>query len=174
MPFTPYHFGPSGCVALPLRKYIDIPVFVLVNVVIDLEPGIVLAFDLNYPLHGYCHTFLFGTIIGLVWALAAYAARNYLKRLMNFFGLPYQTSLGKMIISGLLGIWFHVLIDSFCWSDIRPFWPSNANPLSNLTTLNTVRLLCAISFIPAIAFYIIAVRSHAKEANRRKVAGDTC
>jgi len=146
----------------------------LANVVIDLEPGIVLAFDLNYPLHGYCHTFLFGTIIGLVWALIAYAARNYLKRLMNFFGLPYQTSLGKMILSGLLGIWFHLFLDSICWSDIRPFWPSDANPLSNLATLNTVRLLCAVSFIPAIALYIIAVRSRTKEDNRRKVAGDTC
>jgi len=163
MPFTPYHFGPSGCVTLPLRKYIDIPVFVLVNVVIDLEPGVVLVFDLNYPLHGYCHTFLFGTVIGLVWALVAYTARNYLRRLMQFVGLPYQTSIGKMVLSGLLGAWFHIVIDSFCWSDIRPFWPSSANPLNNLTTLNTVRLLCAISFIPAIALYVAAVRTHTRE-----------
>lgn len=169
MPFTPYHFGPSGCITLPLRKYIDVPVFVLVNVVIDLEPGIVLAFDLNYPLHGYCHTFLFGTVIGLVWALAAYLARNSLKRLMKFVGLPYQTSIGKMIVSGLLGIWFHILIDSFSWTDIRPFWPSNANPLINLATLNTVRLLCAISFIPAVALYVIAIRSHFRKNNRKKV-----
>ena len=163
MPFTPYHFGPSACVALPLRKHIDVPVFVLVNVVIDLEPGIVLAFGLNYRLHGYCHTFLFGTIIGLVFALAAYLARNSLKRLMNFFGLPYQTSLSKMIVSGLFGAWFHILIDSFCWGDIRPFWPSDANPLNSLATLNTVRLLCAISFIPAIALYVAAVWTHTKE-----------
>jgi len=163
MPFTPYHFGPSGCVALPLRKYIDVPVFVLANVVVDLEPGIVLAFGLNYRLHGYCHTFLFGTVIGLVWGFVAYAARNSLKRLMELFGLPYQTSLGKATLSGLLGIWFHILLDSFCWSDIRPFWPSNANPLNSLATLNTVRLLCAISFIPAIALYVAAVRTHARE-----------
>ena len=173
MPFTPYYFGPSGCVALPLRKYIDIPVFVLVNVIIDLEPGMVLLFDLNYPLHGYCHTFLFGTIIGLVWGFVAYTARDSLKRLMELFGLPYQTSLGKMILSGLLGIWFHILIDSFCWEDIRPFWPSSANPLTNLATLNTMRLLCAISFIPAVTLYVIAVRSHKKEDNRRRVDSDT-
>jgi len=169
MPFTPYHFGPSACIALPLRKYIDVPVFVLVNVVIDLEPGVVLLFGLNYPPHGYCHTFLFGTVIGFVWALLAYPARNYLKLLMNFFGLGYQTTLGKMILSGLLGIWFHILLDSFCWSDIRPFWPSNANPLTNLTTLNTVRLLCAISFIPAVVLYIIAVRAHLRENNVKKI-----
>ncbi len=163
MPFTPYHFGPSGCIALALRKYIDIPVFVLVNVVIDLEPGMVLLLDLNYRAHGYCHTLLFGTVIGLDWALVAYAVRNSLKRLMGLFGLPYQTSLGKMIVSGLFGAWFHILIDSFCWGDIRPFWPSDANPLNSLATLNTVRLLCAISFIPAIALYVAAVWTHTKE-----------
>jgi membrane-bound metal-dependent hydrolase YbcI (DUF457 family) len=163
MPFTPYHLGPSGCVALALRKYIDVPVFVLANVVIDLEPGIVLFFRLDYPHHGYCHTFVFGTVIGLMWGLVGYAARNPLRWLMKLFGLSYQTSLGKALLSGLLGIWFHILIDSFCWGDIRPFWPSNANPLSNLTTLNTVCLLCAISFVPAIALYVAAVLKRARE-----------
>ena len=163
MPFTPYHFGPSGCVALALRKYIDIPVFVLVNVVIDLEPGIVLAFDLNYRSHGYCHTFLFGTVIGLVWALVAYLARDSLKRLMGLFGLPYQTSLRKVILSASLGIWFHIVIDSVCWWDIRPFWPSDVNPLYGLATRSTIRLLCAISFIPAVALYVAAVRGHTRQ-----------
>ena len=173
MPFTPYHFGPSGCVALPLRKYIDIPVFLLANVVIDLEPGIVLALGLNCRLHGYFHTFLFGTIIGLVWALVAYGARNSLERLMEFFGLPYETSLGKAVFSGLLGVWFHILIDSFCWEDIRPFWPSAANPLINLATLNTVRLLCAFSFVPAIALYLAAVRSYSRQKSAEKVHDST-
>ncbi|MHC4299546.1 MAG: hypothetical protein ACYS7Y_19890 [Planctomycetota bacterium] len=39
MPFTPYHFGPSGCVGLILRKWIDVPVFVLTNVIIDIADG---------------------------------------------------------------------------------------------------------------------------------------
>ncbi|MHC4338133.1 MAG: hypothetical protein ACYSTG_09375 [Planctomycetota bacterium] len=163
MPFTPFHFGPSGCIALALRKYIDIPVFVLVNVVIDLEPGIVLAFDLDYRAHGYCHTLLFGTVIGLAWALVAYLARNPLKRLMGLFGLQHETSLSKVILSALLGIWFHVVIDSFCWRDIRPFWPSDVNPLYALTTRKTIRLLCAVTFVPAIALYINAVIAQRRE-----------
>jgi membrane-bound metal-dependent hydrolase YbcI (DUF457 family) len=138
-------------------------VFLLANVVIDFEPGVVLLLDLDYPLHGYCHTFLFGTVIGLVWGLIAYAARNPLGWLMRLFRVPYQISLGKMVLSGLLGVWFHVLLDSFCWSDMRPFWPSSANPLINLASLNTVRLFCAISFIPAIALYLSAVRGHTRE-----------
>lgn len=163
MPFTPYHFGPSGCVALPLQKYIDVPVFMLANVVIDFEPGVVLLLGLSYPAHGYCHTFLFGTVIGLIWGLVAYTARNPLGWLMKLFGLPYWTSLGKMVLSGVLGVWFHVLLDSFCWPDIRPFWPIGANPLYNLTGPDTVRLLCAVAYIPAIVLYIGVVIVHRRK-----------
>ena len=168
MPFTPYHFGPSACVALPLQKYIDIPVFMLANVIIDFEPGAVLLFGLSYPSHGYCHTFLFGTLIGLVWGLAAYPARNPLGRLMKLFGLPYRTSLGKVVLSGVLGVWFHVLLDSFCWGDIRPFWPIDANPLFNLATLDTVRLFCAVAFIPAIVIYIGVVVAYRRKSYSAK------
>jgi hypothetical protein len=38
MPFTPCHFGPSACIALPLNRWIDLPVFLLANVAIDIEP----------------------------------------------------------------------------------------------------------------------------------------
>ena len=37
MPFTPYHFGPSGFFGLALKKWIDLPVFLLANVIIDVE-----------------------------------------------------------------------------------------------------------------------------------------
>ena len=37
MPFTPYHFGPSGFVGLVFGKWIDLPVFVLANVIVDVE-----------------------------------------------------------------------------------------------------------------------------------------
>jgi hypothetical protein len=57
MPFTPYHFGPHPCVALPLNRYIDIAVFIGANIMIELEPILVLTFKPNYPLQGYCHTF---------------------------------------------------------------------------------------------------------------------
>ena len=37
MPFTPYHVGPSGFVGLVFGKWIDLPVFVLANVIVDVE-----------------------------------------------------------------------------------------------------------------------------------------
>ena len=70
MPFTPYHFGPSGFVGLVFRRWIDIPVFLLANVVIDLEPLAVILFDSGSSLHRLCHTFLFGTVLGIILSLA--------------------------------------------------------------------------------------------------------
>ena len=78
MPFTPFHFGPSASVAFPLKKYIDIPVFVLANVVIDLEPLTVMVFNLSYPVHGFFHTLLGGIFIGTLWGLVAYSMKNFI------------------------------------------------------------------------------------------------
>ena len=168
MPFTPYHFGPSACIALPLRKYIDIPVFILANVVIDFEPLAVILLDLNYPLHGYFHTFLVGTVVALVWGLIAYSGKIILQRLMKLFHVSYETNLGKMLLSATLGIWFHILLDGQLYTDIQPFWPLKANPLYGLLCYNTVYLICKISFIPAFVLYIIAVASHVRKKRNQK------
>lgn len=72
MPFTPFHFGPHACMALPINKKINIIVFILVNIIIDIEPLLVIIFNLSYPLHGYAHTFIGASIIGGIWGFIAY------------------------------------------------------------------------------------------------------
>lgn len=168
MPFTPYHFGPAGFVGLAFRKWIDVPVFLLANVVIDFEPGIVLLFGLNYPAHGLCHTFLFGTAIGLAWGLFAYPIRGVFCWLMRLFALSYQTSLARMAFSGVLGVWFHIFLDSFCWCDVRPFWPLRANPFRDLIETKTVYQLCIFSFVPAIGLFVYAVLSGYRKRERMR------
>ncbi len=163
MPFTPFHFGPSSFVALPLGKYIDFPVFVLANVVVDLEPLAVMVFDLDYPLHGYCHTLLIGSLVGGMWAVIAYSGKSIFQKLMGLLHLSYATNFGKMLVSAILGIWFHILIDALIHTDIRPFFPFEANPIYGIITKSTVYLICAISFIPALIFYAIGVVSFKKK-----------
>lgn len=102
MPFTPLHFGPHACVALPLRRYVDLPVFLLTNVVVDVEPLLVLTFNLNYPLHGYCHTLLIGGLLGLLLGTIAFAFRGVFAA-VRLARLPYEPSLGKMVIAGVAG-----------------------------------------------------------------------
>lgn len=167
MPFTPYHFGPSVFFGLVFRKWIDLPVFVLTNVIIDFEVLFITRFRLGYPIHRYFHTLLLGTAVGILWALLAYPMRALFKKIMSLCKIPYKTSLFKMIISGIAGAWLHVLSDSAYHWDVRIFWPSNAKPLWNLLTQHQVKIVCLICFALAIPPYILAVRVHLK--NRKLI-----
>jgi membrane-bound metal-dependent hydrolase YbcI (DUF457 family) len=164
MPYTPYHFGPSGFVGLLFRKWLDIPVFLLVNVIVDTE---VLYWD-RWPYHRYFHTLLIGTAVGLLWGVAAYPFRNLFKKIMRFFRLTYQTSFLKMLISGVLGAWLHILIDAVYHWDVRLFWPSNAKPLFALMSQRQVEAVCLACFVPAFIVYAIAVLSSIQKDRPKK------
>ena len=104
MPFTPYHFGPSGFLGLVFKKWIDLPVFVLANVVVDVEVLIIKAFRLGWPIHRYAHTLLIGAAVGALWGIIAYPLRPMFKKMMQLFCLPYKSTLMMMVISGILGV----------------------------------------------------------------------
>ncbi len=156
MPVTPYHFGPSGFFALVFRKYLDIPVFLLSNIIIDT--GVLLL-----GRHLYTHTLLLGAVIGIVWGVAAYPLRHFFKKIMRIFLLPYQTNLWKMIISGILGIWLHVIIDGLYHWDVKVLWPSNSKPLYGLISQGNIKIICLCFFIPAIVLYVFAAMSYIKQ-----------
>ena len=82
MPFTPFHFGPHASVAFPLNRWIDIPVFLAANIAVDMEPFIVMNWSLDYPLHGYCHTLLFGGLIGVLLGAASFPFCRVISRTM--------------------------------------------------------------------------------------------
>jgi len=163
MPFTPYHFGPSAFFGLVFRKWLDVPVFVLANVIVDLEVLVIMTFELGRPMHRYFHTLLIGAVVGIVWAMAAYPLRHTFKKVMRLLHIPYRTSLGKMIISGVLGVWLHVLIDGVYHHDVRVFWPNKTISLRRTMlsriSKEQVQTICAAFFVAAAVPYAIAVVS---------------
>jgi membrane-bound metal-dependent hydrolase YbcI (DUF457 family) len=171
VPFTPYHFGPCGFIGLVFRKWLDIPVFVLANVVVDIEVLIITIFGLGYPRHRYCHTFLVGAVLGLLWGAAAYPLRGIFKRLMQSFRIPYQPSFWKMLLSGVLGVWLHVLIDGIYHWDIRPFWPARARLLYHLLTRRQIETVCLACLAAAFVVYMILLglsyRSRAQQPGEK-------
>ncbi len=168
MPFTPYHFGPSGFIGLALRKYIDIPVFVLANVIVDIEVLVIGLLGLGWPVHRYCHTLLIGAMVGAVWGIAAYPLRHFFERIMRILRIPYQTSFWKMVISGVLGVWLHVVIDAIYHWDVRIFWPSKAKPLWRLISQGQVKAICVAFFFAALILYAIAFISYVRQNKARK------
>lgn len=78
MPFTPFHFGPSLGFGLPLKKYVHVPTFAVANVILDVEPFLALVLGLNYPLHGYVHTFLIAFFIGIFLGYTMFLLERFL------------------------------------------------------------------------------------------------
>ena len=174
MPYPAYHLGPSGFFGLALRKWIDIPVFVLANVIVDLE----VLFAPKWPIHQYWHfhSLLIGGVAGAIWGIIAYKFKP-LKWLfewgMRLIRLPYKTNLWKTVISGVLGVWLHVVLDAVYHYDVLLFWPIKAKqlqrPLWRLVTQEQEKAICIGFWIAGIILYVLAVRSFNKPRNGRKV-----
>jgi hypothetical protein len=85
MPFTPFHFGPALGLGLPFRKYVHTPTFIVANVIVDVEPFLVLLLGLRYPLHGYLHTFLSAFLMGLALGYGMFLLERVLHPLYKVF-----------------------------------------------------------------------------------------
>jgi membrane-bound metal-dependent hydrolase YbcI (DUF457 family) len=86
---------------------------------------------------------------------------------MKKIRIPYQTNAFKMIISGILGVWFHVLIDGIYHYDIRPFWPIQKNYLGQLLSRNQVKWVCIICAAIFVILYVLSLM----RKTRRETAG---
>ena len=135
--------------------------FVLANVIVDIEVLVIGLFGLGWPMHRYCHTLLIGAMVGALWGIAAYPLRNLFQGMMRVFYIPYKTSLRKMVISGILGVWLHVLIDGAYHFDVKIFWPSKKMWLWQMIhghiTKEKIETICMLFFIAAFVLYILAV-----------------
>ena len=158
-PYTPYHIGPSFLLGFLLRRWVDIPVFVLSNFAIDLFVLIIGLWQPRSFVLEHAHTLLIGAAVGILWGIAAYLFKNFFGWIMLKIRLPYKTNIGKMIFSGIFGTWVHILIDSLYQSDIKLFWPSKlTNPLFvlNRREIDFLLILCLIA---AFVVYICVLKS---------------
>ena len=145
MPFTPFHFGPGLLISLTFLSFIDIPTFLIASVIIDVEPFLVLVFHLDYPLHGFFHSFLGGFIVAALLAMVMSKIRKYFTPLITFFKIEQSISFKKILFSSICAIFIHILLDSPIYLDIRPFFPFAFNPFYRSTVMPGLieYLICA-------------------------------
>jgi len=161
VPFTPFHLGPALCLAIPLRRYIHAPTFILASLVLDIEPLLVLIFGLNYPLHGYFHTLIAAIGVGFVFGLAMFCLESIMHPLYRTLLLVPETPFSRrqFLLAAVLGTILHVLFDSPLYSDIKPFFPSTLNPLYGLAYSLEIYILCILMGILGIIFYFLLILS---------------
>lgn len=166
MPSLPNHFGPSGLLALALRRFVDIPVFLTVNIAIDLEVVVIALLRSPGYTPRYAHTLLVGAALGIVWAFLLAPLRPAFRPLMRALRLPYRGGLGRMVVSGVLGAWVHVLVDGLYRSGAGLFWPLPwKNPLCRFAR-GDVDFLGWISLAAAAVFYAVLRARSPKTSSR--------
>jgi hypothetical protein len=182
MPFTPYHFGPSGFVGLLFKRRLDLPTFLLTNVAIDFEVLFQITHLTGTPLTHWnfphqvfhFHTLLIGGLVGVVLGLALFPFRGIFEWFMEKLRLPYKPTAFKMVFSGLLGVWFHVLIDGAYHWDVQMFWPNkHLRPLWNLLhrpeiiTQTQIKYICLAFAAAAVCLYIFLLAKTLKKKSQQ-------
>ncbi len=170
MPFTPFHLGPALAFGLPLRRYIHAPAFIVGNVILDVEGLSVIFFGLNYPLHGYLHTFLFAAIVGLLLGVVMFRLEKPLQPLYRKIQLETNQplKLRSFLLAGVFGAGLHVSFDAFLYSEMEPFFPLTANPLLGQLSSLEVYLLCVWLGVFGVGCYV-ALFMYALYKKRRSV-----
>ena len=173
MPFTPFHLGPVLVIGIIFIYYIDFPTLLVASVILDIEPFLVLLLDLDYPLHGFFHSFLGGTIVILPLSFIMFKIRPTLNPITDFFKLKQKSSFLNILAASILGVYSHILLDAPLYTDIQPFFPLNLNPFLDISGLSgvTIYLFCVYCFITAIMLYFIrlAIKFKKKNENIKKI-----
>lgn len=169
MPYPTYHLGASAFLGLALRRFLDLPVLLFVNIPIDVEVLFASGRPASYHRHWHFHTLLVGGLVGAIVGLTLYQIkpiRNLISWAMNLVRIPYQPKRWKMVLSGILGVWLHVTLDAIYHYDVQLFWPLKdralQRPLWRLVTHQQEEYVCVALAIAAIPLYILAVRAYNK------------
>ena len=154
MPFTPFHIGPGLFIGILLHSYVDFVSILISSVAVDAEPFLIIMLRLNTPLHGFFHTYLGGTIITVLTAVGIYLVRGLLNKLLEWFRIQQESSFKRIFYSSLFGVYLHLLLDSFLYGEMNPFYPLTGNPLLGLASASFVYEFCTLSIIFGFILYI--------------------
>ncbi len=159
MPSPIYHVGPSGLLALLAGKRVDLPVFVLANILVDFDLlGSMILHPSTSWATRYAHSLLVGIALGALWGAAAYRLKGLFQKIMRSVGLPYEPRFRRMVLSGGAGAAFHIFIDGMYGAGPRIFWPfSNENPL-DFFDRRDIELFGLVCFVAAVVFWAILTR----------------
>ncbi|MHC1576213.1 MAG: metal-dependent hydrolase [Methanosarcinaceae archaeon] len=135
------------------EKRINMVAIILGSIIIDVRATYCLFVGCR-PLHGPFHTFIGATLLGLLVIIVIYKERDAFERITSYFRLDQDYSRVSIVSGTIIGVWSHVLLDSFLYNDIIPLWPLTANPFYGMLSSGEVYFICTVSFALGIAVYL--------------------
>lgn len=173
MPFTPFHMGPGILVKSLLRGSFSLLVFGWAQIVMDLQPLVVLLTG-EGRVHGLSHTYVGAALLGGMAAVSG----KYLSELgLMLLGLSTKENPKRILwraawLSGFVGTFSHIALDSFMHFDITPLYPfSPLNGLLGLIAIGGIYKFCVYSGLVGAGLYywvplLVRKRNHAVKTTR--------
>lgn len=152
MPFTPFHMGPGLLVKSLLQGSFSLMVFGWAQIIMDAQPLVVLLTGEGH-LHGFSHTYIGATLIGVVSALTGkYASEFGLRLIGQARHLPISWPV--VITSAFMGSFSHVFFDSVMHADVEPFSPLMLNnPFLGFISIGALHKFCLYSGLLGVGIY---------------------
>ena len=147
MPFTPYHLGPALLFGVLLFRWFDFPTFLAANVVVDIRAALVYLGYLDGTLHGPLHTFAIGSVLALVLSAVVYVIKPMFNRVFAPLELAQERRWRAVVAAAMVGVSLHICLDSMLYTDIRPLFPLEYNPLFGVLGSVAVYGLCLLAFV---------------------------
>ena len=151
MPFTPFHVGPAIPVKAAMDKKFSLLVYAWAQVVMDLQPLVVILTGRGRT-HGITHTFVGAAVLGAVAVVSGKYLSELILNLLSFGKRPKVVIPWRLAaLSGFVGTFSHVLLDSLIYPDMAPFWPfMQANPLQFGVTSFQMTIFCVVSGVAGL------------------------
>ncbi len=144
--------GPGILVKALLQGGFSLMVFGWAQIIMVIQPLIVLLTGEGH-LHGFSHTYIGATLIGLGSALTGKYAAEFALR---FIGQPRYLPIGwsVAITSAFIGSYSHVLLDSLMHADLEPFAPFlKINPFLDFVSVEALHKFCLYSGLFGAGLY---------------------
>jgi len=157
VPPPPIHLGAASVLALALLRYVYLPAVLLGSLAPDIQPIIIVLFNVPYSFNGpVLHSLIGGTLLlpPLVIAII-FVLRKPLDRVTSFLELYQEPTLPRILAGTLIGVYSHILLDAYLYTDIQPFYPLDVNLLLSQSASRYIEMYTAgtITIIVALLMY---------------------
>jgi membrane-bound metal-dependent hydrolase YbcI (DUF457 family) len=173
MPFTPFHMGPGMAVKALAGPRLSLVSFGAAQVTMDIEPLVHMM--RGDRVHGFTHTYLGATVVGLATLAVARLLTRWLSGLwsdtlrtggLGWLAEPNSGGWMPVFIGTFAGTYSHVFLDSIMHADMTPLAPfAEGNTLLHSLSYAGIHIVCVVSGILGLCAWVIVQRIRARRGD---------